>query len=66
MEEVKLPSCLLETQGLIQAYTMTNPSTRSTKTENGKRGRKERNKFLEKKRRKEREKLRYAYLNIAF
>uniref|UniRef100_G1MZZ8 Bromo domain-containing protein n=1 Tax=Meleagris gallopavo TaxID=9103 RepID=G1MZZ8_MELGA len=35
---------------------------KSTRTEKGKRGRREKNKFLEKRRRKEREKLRYAFV----
>lgn len=53
-------------QDLIPASTKTNLSMKNTRTEKGKRGRKEKNKFLVKKRRKEREKLRYVFMSLHF
>lgn len=62
MEEMKLLSYPLEMQDLIPASTKTNLNMKNTRTEKGKRERKEKNKFLAKKRRKEGEKLRYVFM----
>lgn len=64
MEEVKLLSSLLETLHLIPACMKTNLNMKNTRTEKGKRERKEKNKFLEKKRRKEGEKSRYEFMPV--
>lgn len=66
MEEMRLLSSPLEMQDLIPASTKTNLSMKNTRTGKGKKERKEKNKFLVKKRRKEREKLRYVFMLLHF